>query len=192
MDHKRLSRLAQLALLSAILLIMAFTPLGYLNIGPLSITFLCVPVVIGAMTMGVRGGCILGAFFGATSFVQCFGISPFGVALLAIDPLLTAVVCFVPRILVGFIAAIVFRGFKRRGAAFPAAALAGSLTNTILFLGGVVLFFGSSEYIQSFGANVMEIVVALGLVNALVEAVVCTIVGGLLGKACVSFLEKRR
>ncbi|HBN84937.1 MAG TPA: ECF transporter S component, partial [Clostridiales bacterium] len=45
-------RLTQLGILSAIIIIMAFTPLGYLRIGPLSITFLTVPVIIGAMLLG--------------------------------------------------------------------------------------------------------------------------------------------
>lgn len=66
------------AILAAIILLMAFTPLGYLRVGPVSITFLVIPVVIGGMTLGpVRGG-FLGAVFGATSFAQCFMGDPFG------------------------------------------------------------------------------------------------------------------
>ena len=43
--------LTQLALLAAILLVMNYTPLGYLQLGPLSASLLTVPVAIGAMTM---------------------------------------------------------------------------------------------------------------------------------------------
>ncbi len=50
----------QLALLTAIELIMAFTPLGYLKIGPVSITFMAIPVAVGAIVLGP----ISGAFFG--------------------------------------------------------------------------------------------------------------------------------
>ena len=46
--------LTQLALLVAILLVMNYTPLGYLQVGPLAASLLSVPVAIGAMTMGDR------------------------------------------------------------------------------------------------------------------------------------------
>ena len=41
-------RLTQLALLAALLLVMNFTPLGYLQVGPLSMSLMSIPVAIGA------------------------------------------------------------------------------------------------------------------------------------------------
>ena len=41
--------LTQLALLVAVLLVMNYTPLGYLQVGPLSMSLLTIPVAIGAM-----------------------------------------------------------------------------------------------------------------------------------------------
>ena len=85
------------AVLAAIVLLMAFTPLGYLRLGPMSITLLVIPVVIGGITLGpVRGG-FLGAVFGATSFAQCFMGDVSGAAMVAISPLATALACFIPR-----------------------------------------------------------------------------------------------
>ena len=60
--------LTQLALLAAILLVMNYTPLGYLQLGPLSASLLTVPVAIGAMTMGPLAGAILGGIFGAKQY----------------------------------------------------------------------------------------------------------------------------
>lgn len=45
--------LTQLALLVAVLLVMNYTPLGYLQVGPLSMSLLTIPVAIGAMTLGL-------------------------------------------------------------------------------------------------------------------------------------------
>lgn len=56
-------RLAILGLMTGILLLMAYTPLGYLNIGPLAITFNVIPVAICAITLGPGGGAIAGAVF---------------------------------------------------------------------------------------------------------------------------------
>ena len=44
------SKLVILGLMTGILLLMAYTPLGYLNIGPLAITFNVIPVAIAAIT----------------------------------------------------------------------------------------------------------------------------------------------
>lgn len=68
------SQITLLGLMVAILLLMAYTPLGYLNIGPLAISFNMIPVAISAITMGPVGGAVAGAVFGLTSFGQCIGI----------------------------------------------------------------------------------------------------------------------
>ena len=49
------SKLVILGLMTGILLLMAYTPLGYLNIGPLAITFNVIPVAIAAITLGPAG-----------------------------------------------------------------------------------------------------------------------------------------
>ncbi len=191
MRKSNITRMAQLALLLAILLVMAFTPLGYLHIGPLSVTFLVIPVVIGAVILGGRAGASLGLAFGITSFAQCFGLDPFGTALFGINPFYTAFFCLIPRVLVGVMAWLVFKALEGKKIACYAASMVGSLTNSVLVLGSIILFFGNSDYIRAFGDNVFEILMALGLVNAAVEVVVCTVVGGLLGNACLSFFGRK-
>lgn len=138
------------AVLAAIVLLMAFTPLGYLRVGPVSITFLVIPVVIGGMTLGpVRGG-FLGAVFGATSFAQCFMGDPFGAALVSLSPMATAVACFVPRILIGVVAGLLFPALhkltRNNAVSFIVTSVAGTLTNTVLFVGMVVGFFQGSYF----------------------------------------------
>lgn len=67
------AQLTLLGLMAAILLLMAYTPLGYLNIGPLAISFNVIPVAISAVVLGPVGGAVAGAIFGLTSFLQCIG-----------------------------------------------------------------------------------------------------------------------
>ena len=76
MNKKRVDtrRMVLLAMLSCILLVMSFTPLGYLPIGPLAISLNMIPVAIGAVALGPGGGAFLGAVFGITSCLQCVGI----------------------------------------------------------------------------------------------------------------------
>ena len=190
MKTLKTNALTRIALLSAILIVMAFTPLGYLPIGPIKVTFLCIPVVIAAISCGVKGGAMLGFVFGMTSLVQCFGMDVFGTTLMNINPFFMTAVCLVPRVLVGVAAALAFRVVKGELSTF-AASLAGTLTNTVLFLGMMVLLFGSSDYLKQFGSNAWEIIVAMAGVNALVEAAVCTILGGIIGKAVLKFLKRQ-
>lgn len=189
-------RLTQLAMLSAIIIAMAFTPLGYLKVGPLSITFLTIPVVLGAILMGPIDGAILGAVFGATSFAQCFLGDPFGAALVALNPFYTFLICLVPRILIGIISGYLSKGLLKtrinQVVTYAVSALAGSLTNTVFFVGLLILFFGNSALLRSFGNSVLEIIGVLVTVNSLVEAVVCTVLVTILAKTLVIVLKRMR
>ena len=84
--------MVELALMVAIIFVMAFTSLGYFQTMGLSITFLTVPVAVGAIILGPKGGAICGLAFGITSFMQCFGMGAFGTMLFSINPLGTAFV----------------------------------------------------------------------------------------------------
>ncbi len=180
-------RLTQLGILSAIIIIMAFTPLGYLRIGPLSITFLTVPVIIGAMLLGPTVGAILGAVFGLTSFAQCFGMDAFGSMLLSINPFYTFIMTMLPRILIGVVSGNLMIRFEKKKTnqtlGYTVTALTGVLTNTVFFVGLLLLLFGNTEYIQSFGENTIAILGVLVSTNAIVEIIVCTLVITALMKA---------
>ena len=81
-----------LGLLTAILFVMSYTPLGYLRIGGIEITFNVIPVAIASIALGTTGGMTVGAVFGLTSFLQCVqGTSAFGATLLGINPIFTAI-----------------------------------------------------------------------------------------------------
>lgn len=111
------SQLTILGLMSGILFLMAYTPLGYLNVGPLAVTFNVIPVAICAVVLGPTGGAVAGAVFGLTSYMQAMGIggaSALGSALFQISPVLTAVQCFVPRILDGICLGFIYRAVHKK------------------------------------------------------------------------------
>ena len=61
--------LVQLSLLAAIELVMAYTPLGYLRVFALEITFLMVPVTLGAILLGPAAGAVLGGVFALIALI---------------------------------------------------------------------------------------------------------------------------
>lgn len=169
-------------LLLAILLLLAITPLGYLTTGGLEITFLMIPVVIGAVIIGPLWGAILGLIFGVTSFIRSFQ-TPFGIAVLSISTPATFFTCVVPRILMGWLTGLLYRQLSRRAQGMlpiVAASLAGPLLNTILFMSSLILLFGQSEFVKSLQGDtpLIPFVVAFvginGLVEALASFVLCT------------------
>ena len=107
-------RLVELALLTAIIAVMTFTPIGYLKLGPLELTLIMVPVIIGAVTLGPAAGAFLGLVFGASSFIQCFSLSAFGAILISISVFKTLVVCVVPRVLAGWLTGLIFNAVTKK------------------------------------------------------------------------------
>lgn len=182
-DNTRIRTLTQVALLAAVELVMAYTPLGYLRTLGLEISFLMIPVTLGAILVGPAAGAVLGGLFGLTSFATCFGASTFGAVLLSIDPVLTFLVCVPTRILAGWLTGLLFRALRRLGggqpglAAFGAASLAGPVLNTVLFMTALVVCFYRTEYIQGIAqtlgaANPLTFVLLFVGVQGLVEAAV--------------------
>ena len=186
--------LVQLALLTAIELVMFLTPLGYLKIGVVSITFMAIPVVIGAISIGPAAGAFLGLVFGITSFSQCFGADAFGTTLFNINAFYTAFMCLVPRVLMGWLSGLIFKGIKKSRAGETAAAFiasfSGSALNTILFVGSLIILFGKTDYIMSFGDGIINIIGVLVTFNTIIEAVACTIIGGAISKAVLKYKAK--
>lgn len=149
------SQLVILGLMTAILLLMAYTPLGYLNIGPLAITFNVIPVAVAAITLGPVGGAIVGSVFGLTSFLQCIGVggtSAMGAVLFGINPVLAFIQRFVPRMIDGLLLGYIFRGMRKVSNTPTACFVTGfcsAFLNTALFMSLLVLLFGNTEYMQT-------------------------------------------
>ena len=183
-------KLVTLAMLCAVLLVMSFTPLGYLNIGPLAISLNMIPVAIAAITLGYQGGMIVGGLFGITSFLQCIGIggtSAMGVVLFEISPVLAFVQRFVPRLLAGLFSALIFSGVKKLCGSTVAGFVTGAcaaLLNTILFMTSLILLFGNTEYLQNLigGRNLVVFVCAFVGINAVVEVLAATLAVGAVSK----------
>ena len=185
------SQLVILGLMTAILLLMAYTPLGYLNIGPLAITFNVIPVASSAITLGPVGGAITGAVFGLTSFLQCIGVggtSAMGVVLFGINPVLAFIQRFVPRVLDGFLLGYIFRGARKLTNVSVACMVTGfcsAFLNTVFFMGALVLLFGNTEYMQGLigGKNVILFICGFVGINAVFEMLSSTIITGAVGLA---------
>lgn len=130
MKNEKTYELVLTALFTAIIVIMAFTPLGYIPLVVINATIIHIPVILGALFLGPKKGAFLGFVFGLTSFINntfkaatasAFVFSPvlaYNVA--GVSGIFKSLyICFVPRILVGivpyFIYVLIRRALKGEG-----------------------------------------------------------------------------
>ena len=180
---KRNLALAQLGMLSALIVIMTFVPyIGYISIGALSITLLHIPLIIGACVLGIKGGLVLGAVWGITCIIKA-ATSPVAIT----DPLFTnPLVSLLPRLLAGLVAGLVFefvsKKFKKFHLASVLSAVFACLTNTVFVMGSLYLVYGQSSEAAKlgivqfdFGSFIYFILGAFGT-NAVFEMIIAIVI----------------
>ncbi|MCR4731534.1 MAG: ECF transporter S component [Saccharofermentans sp.] len=183
--------IAVLGILIGLIVLMAFTPLGYLRTSAVSISFLMIPVAIGALAKGPWAGALLGTVFGITSFVQCFGMDLFGTYLASKNVVFTFIMCVICRALAGFLAGLVFKGIsKLTKNSFVRSSLTGlsaAIFNTVLFVGALILLFGKATVSEATGIDPSLGIIALFAtivgINAVLEAIAAFILTGGIGVA---------
>ena len=191
------------AILAALIMLMTFTGIGYIPIGPLKLTINVLPVAIGAVMLGPLYGSILGGVFGLSSFFTCFGLDPLGSVLLGINPFLLFVMCVLPRVLCGLVPGLVIRLFPSKGAGqvigTAVSCLLTPVVNTVGFLSLMWLFFAeplvhNAEILNMLGGVIIENIFMLFTLfagtNALIEAATCLVLGTAICKALFTVRDK--
>jgi len=181
-NRKRIFRMTAAALLIALVFLFGITPVGLIPLGFINITVLCIPVIIGTLTLGLKTGILLGFCFGTASAMSMTGIaltppSALASALFAASPVLAFVMCFVPRLLVPIVSYITYTviGKKCRGSAIAVSisAALGSLTNTIFYLGLMLLFY----YISGLDTkSILALIAGTGFIAGGCEAIAAALI----------------
>ena len=185
----RTQKLTQTAVLTAITILLALTPLGYIPINPLiTITIMVTPVVIGGLLCGWPYGLFLGLVFGLSSFFRA-PYEPIGQIILSQSALITFLVCVIPRMTVGLLGGLGHalackREVLNRFWFFLITGLLGSLLNTVGVLGFIGLAFDPGKTGIT-GAVIFGIV----SINGSIEAVANAFLVGTLGKALQRFTQ---
>ena len=187
-----------LGLLTAIVMLFSFTPIGTIPVGPLSITLNIIPIAIAAIALGPKGGLAMGSIFGVFSFLQCIGVgvlSGMGATLFGISPVLAFVQRFVPRALDGLLVGLIHQALSKKIGPKISSFITGfctALFNTAFFMSSLVLLFGKTDYVQGLFAKynaeyslsgTLIFICAFVGINAISEMIVSTIVSGGVGTA---------
>ncbi len=189
-QNVKLRQLTQTALLIAVELVMKAVGLGSVPMGPLYMSFLTLPIAVGAMLQGPGTGALLGLVFGLVSFKDALtGGSVMTSNLLLVDPVHTFVLCVVMRVLTGFCCGLVFlaadKADRHQRWCWYAGSVSAPLLNTLFFMGYLCLAFFDCDYVQSLASGLgatdpFRFVVLLVGFQGLAETLVCGIIGGML------------
>lgn len=165
-------KIAVAGVLSATAVVLGLTRLGFIPwFSGASVTIMHVPVIVGAILEGPVVGFLIGLIFGVSSLLQA-ALAPTGpIDVFFVNPLVSVL----PRALVGPVSFLVYRLIRgsaerpvaiRAGFAVGAAAVGGSLTNTVLVL----------STLGFLNALPWPVVLSVAVANGLPEAVVAALV----------------
>ena len=192
--------MASVALMAAIVIVLANTPLGMIQLPIIKATTVHIPVIIGAILLGPKAGAILGFVFGMCSLLSntmaptllSFAFSPF-LSTTGIPGALKAIWVSVGcRILIGIAAGwlwVLLSKFKvNQTISLPIVGFVGSMVNTVAVMGSIYFLF-AQQYaeakevaITSVWGLIMGTITASGIPEAIAAAVLALALGKVLLK----------
>lgn len=166
-------RLVQLALLVALVVVLQMLG-SFIKIGPLPMSFVLVPIVVGAFLLGWKEGALLGFVFGIiTMLMGILGIDGFSLVLWQLHPLWFVVVCLLKAVATGIGAGLIYKGLnkvlgeKRIILTTVIASISAPIINTGIFVLGMILFYFNDmgtvqmELAKQAGAELVTVTPAL-------------------------------
>lgn len=196
--------LVMTALFAAIIIVLANTPLGMIQLPIIKATTVHIPVIIGACLLGPLSGAILGGVFGICSMVSntmaptllSFAFSPFLAADAAgvVKAIWISVGC---RIMIGVVAGWLFILLKKwkvnSWIALPVTGFVGSMTNTVFVMGSIYLLL-ARQYAEAKNVAVSAVWgLVMGTVTAsgIPEAIAAAVLVAAIGKALLAVMKSQ-
>ena len=196
--------MVSVALMAAIVIVLANTPLGMIQLPVIKATTVHIPVIIGAILLGPWAGAILGAVFGVCSLISntmaptllSFAFSPF-MSTTGIPGTLKAIWISVGcRILIGVIAGWLWIALEKikmnHLAALPIVGFAGSMVNTVAVMGSIYILFARqyAEAREVAVSAVWGLIIGTVTASGIPEAIAASILVLALGKALIQVFRR--
>lgn len=192
------------ALMAAIVIVLANTPLGMIQLPVIKATTVHIPVILGAVLLGPLAGSILGGVFGICSLISntmaptllSFAFSPF-MSTTGLPGVLKALWISVGcRILIGVVSGWLWKLFEKvhlnQTIALPITGFVGAMVNTVTVMGSIYLLF-AQQYAQAQNVGItavwgliMGTITASGIPEAIASAVLVLA----LGKVLLRFMKR--
>ena len=185
--NKSILKMVELAMLVALVVVLQLLG-SFIKIGPLPMSFVLVPIVIGACLLGAKEGAFLGAVFGVITMVMgVTGVDVFSFLLWEANPFWFVVICILKATAAGFCSGLVYKllakafGDKYTYVRTVLASITAPIVNTGIFVVGMLVFFFDTmqglpalfpEAFGQYGSAVELVFLGLAGVNFIGEFVV--------------------
>ena len=171
---KNVKKMVGVSLLIAVVVVLQLIgTLLPIKLGPVSISLVLVPIVIGSAVYGPGAGALLGAAFGVVATICCInGMDAGGHMVFQASPIMCILVVMAKGILCGVVSGWAYRllSHKNSYAAMLVAAILCPTVNTGVFLIGMNLFFMDVLKVWAGGSNVAGyLLTGIILINYLPE-----------------------
>lgn len=130
-----------LGVLTALIIVLQVLGSNIVVFGTVRLSFVLVPIVLGAIMLGVRGGVFLGFVFGLITIIMgAVGADLFTYVLLNESPFLCVATCLVKAVCAGLISALTYKAVSVRNKtiALFVSAIVAPVVNTGLFILGAL------------------------------------------------------
>lgn len=196
--------LTSVALMAAVVILLANTPLGMIHLPIIKATTVHIPVIVGAILLGPLAGAVLGGVFGVCSLISntmaptllSFAFSPF-MSMTGFPGAIKAVwISIGCRIMIGVIAGwfwILMKKLKvNHLIALPVTGFIGSMVNTVFVMGSIYVLL-AREYAQVKNVGVEAVLgLVMGTVTAsgIPEAIAAAVLVAVIGKVLLKVVER--
>lgn len=193
------------ALMAAIVVLLANTPLGMIQLPVTKATTVHIPVILGGVVLGPMAGAILGGVFGICSLISntvaptltSFAFSPF-MSTTGLSGALKAIWVSVGcRVMIGVVAGwlwIILKKLKcKETVALAVVGFVGALTNTVLVMGSIYVLL-AEQYAAAKnvgGSAVMGLIMGTVAVNGIPEALAAMVLTTAIGAVLLRAVGKK-
>jgi thiamine transporter ThiT len=184
-----------LSILTALLIVLNLLGSVFKIITNVNLTL--IPIVLGALMLGVKGGFILGIISGLMTFLfGVTGVDPFTQFLFVEHPVLTFLTCTVKITVAGVLGGLVYKLIANKNklvATFVASAVVPIVNTGLFILGALIMSESVSGYMASQGVEGVDVIYFLIVicagVNFLIELFINMVVAPAI-HTVVGVLEK--
>lgn len=163
-----------LGVLAAFVIVLQIFGSYFVIAGTVRLSFVLVPIVIGAILTGAVGGMILGFIFGVLTLIMgIVGADPFTFVLFSQHPVLTILTCVIKGTAAGLVSGLVYKFLltkNKTAAVFTASAIA-PIINTGLFILGALLMSDtlSAKFVPDGSTVIYFLIINCAGINFLIE-----------------------
>ena len=193
MKNNKVKRMAGLALLIALIIVLQFVTSMIPPVGGFSVSLVLIPIVLGAAVYGPGAGALLGGAFGVIVYINCVtGADPGGAMVFQANPILCFLVVMGKGILAGWVSGLVYAALKKWNphVAILAAAIACPLVNTGTFIVCMLTFFKEVLAAWAGGGDIIAYILTGFVLCNFVPEMIINIVFGSVGHTIVHVVKK--